>query len=201
MSEWIGHSMVAAVAAMIILSATVTKTRVESMVVATIKARAGKKMMLDVAASLERDLRNVGSNYPGYTLDPDSAIIQWETDSTVNFFQFAGQADPGQPPAIIRYEWQVVDSTTVGDVVKPTYLIARYVNGTLSRVTASVFTGVSFKIQNDLGEPATAPEDVRQIAIELIGVSGIGSSDAFTETRWNAVYRPQAIAREDADDL
>jgi hypothetical protein len=186
---------------MIILSATVTKTRVESMVVATIKARAGKKMMLDVAASLERDLRNVGSNYPGYTLDPDSAIIQWETDSTVNFFQFVGQADPGQPPAIIRYEWQVVDSTTVGDVVKPTYLIARYVNGTLSRVTASVFTGVSFKIQNDLGEPATAPEDVRQIAIELIGVSGIGSSDAFTETRWNAVYRPQAIAREDADDL
>lgn len=201
MSEWIGHSIVAAVAAMIMLSATVTKTRVDSMVLTTIKARAGKKMMLDVAAGLERDLRNVGSNYPGYILDPDSAIIQWETDSTVNFFQFVGQADPGQPPAIIRYEWQVVDSTTVGGEVKPTYQIARYVNGTLSRATASVFTGVSFKIQNDVGGLAATPDEVRQIAIELIGVSGIGSSDALTETRWNAVYRPQAIAREDADDL
>ncbi|MGA7306769.1 MAG: hypothetical protein WBW88_17990 [Rhodothermales bacterium] len=201
MSEWIGHSMVAAVAAMIILSATVTKTRVESMVVATIKARAGKKMMLDVAAGLERDLRNMGSNFPAYELEPDSTSIQWETDSTINFFQFVGQVEPGQPPAIIRYEWQVVDSTTVGDELKPTYQIARYLNGTLSRVTASVFTGVSFKIENDMGGPAATPDEVRQIAIELIGISGVGSSTALMETRWNAVYRPEALAREDANDL
>lgn len=201
MNDWIGHSVVAAIAALIILSAMVARNRVDNMVVTTMQMRSGKKLTLDVAAALERDMRNIGSNFPTYDLEPDSAVIDWKTDSTLNYFQFIGQANPGEPPALIRYDWQVVDSTLVGDEWKPLYKISRSVNGVLSRSTASVFTGVSFEFQNDVGLPASQPDELRQVDIRLVAVGTLGSSGDVRETRWNAVYRPQAIAREDNEDV
>ena len=201
MSDWIGHSMMAAIAALIVLSAGTMKMRVDGVVVATLQTRAAKKTTLDTAAMLERDIRNIGSNFPTYDLDPDSVTIYWETDSTVNFFQFVGQAAPGQPPAIIRYQWQAVDSTVIQGETKPLYRIARYLDGALFGQSAATFTWVSFELLADNGQPAIVADEVRQIKIELKGISTLGSPETIRETRWNAVYRPQAISRRDSDPV
>jgi hypothetical protein len=201
MSNMIAHALMVVVAGIVVLAAAVTRNRVDDLAIATTRVRAEKKLTLDVAAALERDMRNIGSNFPTYDLEPDSAVVSWKTDSSLNFFQFMGQIRPGESPAVIRYEWSIADSVTVGDEVKPAYRISRYVDGVLSRVSAAVFTGVSFDVQNDLGQPATTADEVRQVSIELLAVSGIGSSSALHETRWNAVYRPQAIARNDGEIL
>lgn len=201
MSDWIGHSIVAAIASLIIYSAFAMKTRVDGVVVATIQTRAAKKTTLDAAAMLERDIRNVGSNFPTFELDPDSVMIYWETDSTVNYFQFVGQAAPGQPPAIIKYEWQAVDSTTIDGEITPLYRISRYINGALYAHTPSTFTHVLFELLNGDGQLALVADDVRQVKIELKGISTLGSSEMIRETRWNGVYRPQALARKDTEDV
>jgi hypothetical protein len=201
MSDWIGHSVVAGIASLVIFSAIAVKSRVDEVVVATIQTRAAKKSTLDTAAMLERDIRNVGSNFPAYELDPDSVMIYWETDSTVNFFQWVGQAEPGQPPAIIRYQWQVVDSSVVNGEMTPLYRVSRFINGTLYAHSPSTFTHVSLQPLNDTGEEAASADEMRQVKIELKGISSLGSPDMIRETRWNAVYRPQALALKDDDEV
>lgn len=201
MGQWISYVVVTVIAASIVLAATSAKSRVDELAVATIQARSGKKVTLDVAALLERDIRNIGSNFPAYELDPDSAMLDWKTDSTVNHFQYIGQAAPGQPPVVIRYEWRAVDTANVHGVDKPLYRISRFLDGNLYAHTPATFTGVNFAFLNDGGQPAASPDLVRQIAIELKAISTLGSSRVAQETRWNAVYRPQAIAREDNEDV
>lgn len=201
MNHTIAYSAVAAIAMLVVLSIMALKSRTDSVSVAVLQTRTSKNIMLNLAATLERDLRNVGSNFPAYDLEPDSAVVSWKVDSTANYFSFIGQAKPGQPPAVIRFEWRAADSAIVQGELKSLYEVSRFVDGELRFQTAPLFTSVSFSFLTDDGQPAADAGELRQIGIELKAIGSLGVSEAVPETRWDAVYRPIALARNDNEDI
>ena len=198
MSDLIGHSVgivVVFVVGMFVFSST---RGAEEAAVSGAQYRAGKKALLTVAAVLEQDLRNLGSNFPNYySFEPDSAVLSWDTASAVRHLEFVAQTQPGLMPDTVRYEWKVVDSIEIDGSVKPILELTRMVNGVRAGWSTAHLSRVKVVLKRVDGLPISALAETRQVEIELEGFSSLGIDRTVKLTRWNGSYRPIAVTRDD----
>lgn len=202
MGQLIAQMMLATVLFIVGLFFFTHRNDAEKAAIAGVQYRASKKAMLDLAAVLEQDLRNLGSNYPNYySLAPENAITGWDTSSTTRYFEFIAQTRPGAVPDTVRYQWRAVDSVDVDGDVKPVLTLNRFVDGRPAGTSGALLTRVKIALGRADGSPPFALEDTRLIAVELEGFSTIGRDRMIKLTRWNGVYRPIAVTRDDFDDI
>jgi hypothetical protein len=154
-----------------------------------------KKDAMGLAAMIERDFKNIASNYPNFSINPDTAIVALDKYSSTRVFEFWAQTVRGQAPVPVRYEWEQVDDVQLKRGTVPVFQIRRIVNGDLQGMSVGYVTEFNILLLKDDGSVATVFGDTRQIAVEVKTVSGIGTSQMVEETRWNTVYHPLGMSR------
>jgi len=197
MGNWFGQLIAVFVAGIVIFIIASVNIRVQRSAISSVQFRAGKTETVDLMSLIDRDFRNIGSNYPNYDLPIDSAIVGLDTTGSPRYFEFRGQKEPGDPPQTIRYEWSPIGTVVVRDTVRTAYQVHRYVNGSLAAASSGSVTRFDIGLLSSDGTPVAAPADVRQILVRLSVVSGLGTSSTIEQTDWNTIIRPLALAKND----
>lgn len=197
MGNWFGQLIAIFVAGMVIFIIASVNIRVQQSAISAVQFRAGKTETVDLMSLIDRDFRNIGSNYPNYELPIDSAIVGLDTTSNPRYFEFRGQKEEGLPPQTIRYEWSPIGTVIVQDTVRTAYQVQRYVDGNLSAGSSGTVTRFDVGLLTSDGLPIASPAEVRQIRVGLSVVSGLGKSSTIEQTDWNTIIRPIALAKND----
>lgn len=197
MGNWFGHIIAIFVAGVVLFIIASVNIRVQQSAISSVQYRAGKTETMDLMSLMDRDFRNIGSNYPNFDLPIDSAITGLDTTASPKFFEFRGQKEPGLAPQTIRYEWSEIGTVVVRDTVRTAYQVKRYVDGALSASSGGKVTRFDIGLLTSDGMPIASPADARQIAVKLSLVSGLGKSSAIEQTDWNTIIRPIALAKDD----
>jgi hypothetical protein len=192
MGNWIAQMIALVVAGTVILIIASVNLRVQRGSIATAQYQASKTNQIDLVGLIDRDFRNIGSSYPNYDLDPESAIISFDSSGV---FAFWGQTERGFPPDSIRYSWSQYGQVLVDGAYVPAYSISRTVNGSAAGGSAGAVTSFNIRLLDDDGNPAGALTDTRQIEVNLSIISSLGSSDIVETNDWQTVIRPTGIAR------
>jgi hypothetical protein len=195
----IGYVAAAMVAAVAVFSVFSLRMRTQDVHVAAVQYSTAKKSSLLMAAILEQDLKNMGSNFPAYDLDPEDSVVRFDTLGTPRVFEFMAQTDPTGAPALIRYEWEETGTTvTVRDTVnRPVFEVRRFVNGTLSTYSTGSVTRLDFALQREDGSGILNLEDTRQIVVDLSVVSSLGTGGTTDEVQFGTVVHPESMTRND----
>jgi hypothetical protein len=165
----------------------------------TTEYRAAKKGALSTAAFIERDFKNIASNFPAYPLDPDTAIVGLDTTSATRYFEFWAQTMPGQAPDLVRYEWIPAGTTQLKNETVPVFQLFRRVNGETTGMSIGLMTKFQLRLQESSGVGVATLKDTRQIVVDMRLVSGFGVGDGklIEETMWNSVFHPVGMTRSD----
>ncbi|MGA7303731.1 MAG: hypothetical protein WBW88_02605 [Rhodothermales bacterium] len=192
MQNWIAQLVAVVVAGTVIFIIAAVNLRVQRGAVATTQYQASKTNEVDLVGLIDRDFRNIGSSYPNFSLDPNAAIIAFDSSGT---FAFWGQTKRGFAPDSIRYSWSQTGTVLVDSAYVPAYSISRTVNGVPAGGSAGSVTSFSLRLLDNDGNGIAALSDTRQIEVNLSIVSSLGAN-AYTGTNdWQTVIRPTALAR------
>jgi hypothetical protein len=181
------------VAGVVLLIIANVNIRVQSAAISATQYQTAKTNQTDIVGLMDRDFRNIGSSYPNYLLNPEDAIISFDSSGT---FAFWGQTGRGLPPDSIRYSWSQYGTVRVDTGYVPAYSIERSVNGQPAGGSAGAVTEFSLRLLDNDGNPAGVLSDTRQIDVELIMMSSLGSNELTDANRWETVIRPAALARD-----
>lgn len=191
--NWIAQMLALVVAGVVIFIIAAVTLRVQRGSIATTQYQAAKTNQIDLVGLMDRDFRNIGSSYPNYVLDPENAIIAF--DSANGVFAFWAQTAPGSPPDSIRYEWTESGTVRVDTGYVTAYAVERKVNGVFSGGSAGAVTRFDLRLLNDDGTPTGVLADTRQLEVNLSIISSLGSSEFVETNDWQTVIRPTALAR------
>lgn len=160
---------------------------------------AAKKGVFSFVDMMQQDFRNVGSQFPNYTLDPDDVITRFDTTATPHVFEFRGQTEPGQPPKLITYEWEESGETvSLSDGPTPLIDVRRKVDGTLTGQSTGMITHFEIHLKrDDPSLPIFNLKDTRQIVVRLKAISPLEAGEFLEELSFNSVYRPVGMTRKD----
>lgn len=197
----IDHAIAFLVAGIVILALGVMAIRGQDGSIDAVRYRAAKNDQLSLVAIIDQDFRNIGSNLsPGgvmYTLAPSDAITLW--DPAAGILEFRAQVDPAQAPATVRYEWEeTAETVTLDDgTVRPLLEVRRLVDGNISARSTGRVTEFFVELRQSPTLPIFNLEDTREITVRIRSISPLGLGEAIEETRFEAVYRPVNMTRED----
>jgi hypothetical protein len=192
---WIGYILSALIGMSVFASMSHVQVQNQQTNISSAQFRIVKKDAMALAAMIERDFKNVASNFPNFALSPDTAIVALDTTSSTRVFEFWGQTVQGQAPELIRYEWNVVDHIDLKQGNTPLYQIRRMVDGNLEGMSVGYVTQFDIDLRRGNGSAITNFSDTRQVAVFVKSVSGIGTNRLVEETRWNSVYHPLGMTR------
>jgi hypothetical protein len=198
MQSLIGYVAAAVVAAVAIYGVATLRMRTQEVQVSAVQYSTAKKSSFLMAAILERDLKNMGSNFPTYFLDPGDSVLRFDTLGTPRVFEFMGQTAPLQAPVPIRYEWEETGYVTLGDgSSRPAFEIRRIVDGTLSTYSTGSVTRLWFDLLREDGTGILNLGDTRQVVVDLRLVSALGGGGSTEEVHLETVVHPEAMTRND----
>lgn len=192
MQSWIAQLLTVLVAFVVFVIIATTNLRVQQVSIATTQYQASSTNQTDFVGVMDRDFRNIGSRYPDYDLDPDSAIIAF--DST-GVFAFWAQTERGAAPNSIRYEWGEVGTVRVDTGFVPAYSVSRTVDGQAAGGTAGAVTQFDLRLLDDEGHLTGILANVRQIDVDVNLVSSLGSNSLVETNGWQTIIRPSALSR------
>jgi hypothetical protein len=192
MQNWIGQLVAIMVAGVVLFIIASVNLRVQRGSVATTQYQAAKINQVDLIGLIDRDFRNIGASYPNYALDPENAIVAY--DSANGYFTFWAQTEANQPPDSVRYEWSQSGTVRVDTGFVPAYAVVRKVNGVEMGGSAGAVTNFDLEFFDSEGNP-TAANSAQQIEVNLSIISSLGSSDFVETNDWQTVIRPTALAR------
>ena len=192
-------------ASFVALTLFAVQLRTQETSVDSTQYRAAKKSAVDVVRMIEHDFKNLGSQHPGsgvplHTLPGGAAFgiaSIPDTTGSPRTFQFYSIPQRGQPPRVIRYEWETDGTVTLRDgTTRDTYRFTRTVDGTVDGRSAGTLTQLSFNLLEDAGNAITNVSNTRQIFVELRAISPLGKGTTIEETRWTGTFRPPALTIE-----
>jgi len=193
MQNWIAQLVAVFVAGIVIFIVAAVNLRVQRGSIAAAQYQASKTSEVDLVGMLDRDFRNIGSDYPNYGLDPATAIIKF--DSTGGVFAFWGQTQRGMPPDSIRYHWVQSGTVLVDSAYVPAYSVERTINGSPAGGSAGSVTDFHIRLLDNEGNPTGVLSDTRQIEVSVSIVSSLGANEYVGTNDWQTVIRPTALAR------
>lgn len=197
MSETIGYTLSAIVAGVVLLIIQSTAFRGQQAAVSTLQYNTVKQSTVDLVGMMERDFRNIGSNFPYPQLLSELSILAYDTVSTTHSFAFMAQTRRGQPPDIVRYDWEPGNPMITGGDTYQTFTVKRYVNGTLSGSNTGAITSFSIELFTETGAPVMAAAETRQVHVEMTMISGLGSNGEIDQARWSETFHPMHLAKQD----
>lgn len=205
MSTWMEYVAAVVIASFVALTLFAVQLRTQETSIDSTQYRAAKKSAVDVVRMIEHDFKNLGAQHPGsgaplHTL-PGGASFGIasvpDTTGSPHTFQFYAIPQRGQPPRVIRYEWEADGTVTLSDgTTRDTYRFTRTVDGTVDGQSTGTLTQLSFNLLEDAGNAITNVGNTRQIFVELRAVSPLGKGATIEETRWTGTFRPLALTIE-----
>jgi hypothetical protein len=197
MSETLGQTLAMVIAGVVVLTIVATSFRGQEASVSSLDYRMVKQSTVELAGFMERDFRNIGSNYPYPDVMSDLAVIGFDTVSTIRKFVFSAQTVRGQLPDTVRYEWTAGPSKVMGDSTYATVTVKRFVNDTLRGVNSGAITHFSLELRTATGGPVMAAAETRQVVVEMRSVSALGGHGKIRESRWSDTIHPMHLAKQD----
>ena len=197
MSESIGYTLSALVAGVVLLMIQSTAFRGQEAAISTLQYSAVKQSTVDLVGMMERDFRNIGSNYPYPSLLSELSVLNYDTVSATHQFEFSAQTRRGLPPDVVRYEWKPGTPVTTGGHTYPTFTVERYVNGMLSGSNTGAITSLSIELSTESGAPVMAAAETRQIRVEMMMISSLGMDGEIKQARWSETFHPMHLAKQD----
>ena len=179
------------VAGVVLLIIAAVSIRVQRSAVAATQYQAAKGVQTDLVGLIDRDFRNIGSGYPDYMLNPDSAIISFDSTGS---FAFYGQTQRGQAPDAIEYTWSQYGTVRLDTAYVPAYSVSRTVNGVPAGGSAGALTKFEVHLLDNVGNPVSVFSDTRQVEVSLVMISSLGSNSLTEANTWETVIRPAALA-------
>ena len=197
MSESIGYTLSAVVAGVVLLIIQSTAFRGQEAAISTLQYSAVKQSTVDLVAMMERDFRNIGSNYPYPNLLSELSVLNYDTVATTRSFEFMAQTRRGQPPDKVRYDWKAGNPMITGGHTYPTFTVERYVNDVLSGSNTGAITSLSIELSTETGAPVMAAAETRQIRVEMTMISSLGMDGEINQARWSETFHPMHLAKQD----
>ena len=197
MSESIGYTLSAIVAGVVLLIIQSTSFRGQEAAISTLQYNVVKQSTVDLIGMMERDFRNIGSNYPYPNLLSELSVLGYDTVSSTSSFEIAAQTRRGQPPDVVRYEWKAGNPVTSGGYTHPTFTLERFVNGNLAGSNTSSITSLSIELSTETGAPVMAAAETRQIHVEMMMISALGMDGEIKQSRWSETFHPMHLAKKD----
>jgi len=197
MGETLGYSLSAVVLGVIALIVSTLTLRGEEATVATVQYSSVKQSTMDLVGVMDRDFRNMGSNFPYPDILSEGAVINYDTTSTPNRFDFTGQTQPDALPDTISYRWQAGSPATSDGITYPTVTLKRYVNDVLTGQNSGVITSLKIELYDGEGAPVMDGADTRQIQVEMKMISSLGANGDIKESRWSETFHPMHMAKQD----
>lgn len=197
MGETFGYTLSVIVAGTILLIISAVTFRGQEATVATIQYSSVKQSTLDLIGVMDRDFRNMGSNYPYPDVLSEGAVINYDTAATPNRFDFTAQTTPGALPDTISYRWQPGSPVTSDGITYPTVKVERYVNNVLTGGNSGVITSLSIELYTKDGDPVMDGADTRQIQVEMTMISSLGANGEIKEARWSETFHPMHMGKQD----
>ena len=201
MGESLGYALSAVVAGVIVLIIATLTFRGTEATVATIEFSSVKKSTIDLVAVMDRDFRNLGSNFPYPQMLSDLAVLNYDTVSTTKRFDFLAQTERGAPPDTISYRWTEGAPVESDGYSYPTVTVERYVNDQLTGGNSGVVTSFSIEPKTSTGDPVMVGNETRQIVVQLKMISSLGSHGEIRETRWSETYHSMHMGKHDGISL
>lgn len=193
MQNLIAQSLALVVAGVVVLIIANVNLRVQRSAISAVQYQTAKSNQTDLVGLMDRDFRNIGSSYPDYLLNPDDAIILFDSTGS---FAFWGQTGRGLPPDSIRYTWAQYGTVRVDTGYVPAYSVTRSVNGQPVGGSAGAVTEFSLRLLDNNGNPTAILSDTRQIEVNVVLISSLGANGLTEANRWETVIRPAALDRE-----
>jgi len=197
MGETLGYTLSAIVVGAIALIISSLTFRGQEATVATIQYSSAKQSTMDLIAVMDRDFRNMGSNFPYPNILSDGSVINYDTVSTPHRFDFTAQTTPGALPDTISYRWQAGSPFTSDGITYSTVTVQRYVNSVLTGGNSGVITSLSIELYTGTGDPVMDGADTRQIQVEMRMISSLGANGDIKESRWSETFHPMHMAKQD----
>jgi len=203
MSTWVEYITAVVIASFVAITLFSVQLRSQDVSYDSTQYRAMKTTVLNAIQMLEADMKNIGSRHPGSAsastfLLPAGATFgirdRPDTTGTPRSFEFYAQPAPGQPPSLIRYEWEPVGTVSLASDTVDVYNFRRLVDGRPDGEVRDALTHLSFTLLEEAGNTITDVENTRQIYVELGAISPLGPGRTIEETRWSTVFRPPGLA-------
>jgi len=192
----IAYSLAAAVVGILAITIfSVSRTGQDAAISAT-QFQAAKESSLDVAAMIQRDFANIGSNHPNFDLPIDSVFVKIDTTGDDQTFSFRGQTTRGATPSLITYNWTQVGTESIGGETVPIYQLTRYIDGTNSGGNAGGIVSLKLRFEYDNGTAVANVLSTRRIRVDMELVSTLGVDSNMETSRWSAIIRPTALQIE-----
>lgn len=190
--NWLAQLVALVVAGVVILIIANVNLRVQKASIAATQYQSAKTNQTDLVGVMDRDFRNIASSYPNYALNPDSAIVAFDSSGT---FTFWAQTERGAPPQLVSYTWSQTGTVKVDTAYVPAYAISRTVNGSAAGGSAGSVIAFSIGLLDTNGNTTAAFSDTRQIQVDLSMISSLGANELTQTNNWATVIRPTALAR------
>lgn len=201
MSESIGYVLSIMIAGIVVFIIFASSIRGNEAAVETLQYSTAKQSLLDVVSMMDRDFRNIGSNFPYPNSLPEFAILQYDTVTVPHRFDFVAQTRRGMPPDTVSYRWKPGSPVKIGGTIVPTVELKRYVDGLLSGSSSGAVTSLSIQLYTDIGTPVMAAAETRRVEVALQGISSVGSNGEIDQLRWAETFYPMHMARQDGLNL
>jgi hypothetical protein len=201
MGNWIAAAVVAVISGVVIYILGVVNLQSQDRSISATQVRSMRTSQMNLVQMVEFDFQNIGSNFPDFINEPDVAITGLDTTGSPKFFQFVGQTERWADPDTVRYEWSKTGKVKVKREGKAeevdAHTVTRYVNGAVAGSSAGVITRFQITLLHSDGTPAISFADARQIQVSVSMVSNLGADNMISESEWNSIIRPAALARLD----
>lgn len=201
MSESIGYVLSILIAGIVVFIIFASSIRGNEAAVETLQYSTAKQSVVDVVSMMNRDFRNIGSNYPYPNVLSELAVLQYDTASVPHRFSFVAQTRRGMPPDTVTYRWGPGSAVKIGDSTVSTIELKRFVDGLLSGSSSGAITSFSLELFNDQDQPVMASAETRRIDVELQGISSAGSNGEIKALRWTETFYPMHMSKQDGINL
>lgn len=197
MSETLGYILSTLVAGVVLFIIQSTTFRGQEAAVSTLQYRSVKNSAIELISMMDRDMRNVGSNFPYPHIPSELAVLAYDTVAVPHRFEFMAQTERGALPSTVLYTWEEGAPIESGGHTYPTFEIKRFVNGQLTGMNSGSITALSIVLLTAEGTGVMAAAETRQIKVDIKMVSSLGSSGHIRESRWTETFHPMHLAKQD----
>jgi hypothetical protein len=197
MSNWLVGTIGVVIAGLVLLAIFKLNIQAQERSVSATQQRSVRTSEMDLLSMIEIDFQNIGSNYPDFELDPDSAIIMLGADGSDSVFSYMGQAVPNTEPVEIQYRWHKTGTIETKRGTVNAYQVERYIDGNKAGMSSGSVTSFRIDLLDSEGSAVASTKDTRQVRVRLSMASNLGDSSLLGETQWESLVRPYALARND----